>query len=87
MCYGQEINVAVRAARKIHTCSWCGEKIEVKTKYKRWFGVVNRDVSVTKMHEECDKAFEDNLDQVTDGDGCWYSVTWQPRGGFDPDRV
>lgn len=81
MCYGQEINSALRVARKGHKCMWCGEPIEKKTKYFYWFGLVVGEPQTTKLHPECQDAI--NANEVADYDGCYYLEGNQPRGGFD----
>lgn len=79
MCYGQEINSALRAARKRHTCHWCGERIEPKTKYFYWFGIVDGDTSHTKVHPECQAVIDENVRPGT----CWIPFTGQPRGAYN----
>lgn len=83
MCYGQEINSALRQARKKHRCDWCGEPIEPKTKYWSWFGIVEGDVSSTKTHPECEKAGQE---YVRETGTCWVIGDCQPRGGIDWER-
>jgi len=79
MCYGQEISNALVRARKKHSCDWCSEPIEPKTKYWKWFGIVDGDPSATKMHPECEAALaEANTDSM-----CWILNSGQPRGGFN----
>lgn len=80
MCYGTEINSALRRARKEHVCDWCGEKIEPKTKYRTWFGIVEGDVSNSKTHPECDEA---SNEYVGETGACWVLGMGQPRGGID----
>lgn len=80
MCYAQEINHALRAARKTHICDWCGEKIEPKTKYWRWFGIVEGDLSDTKLHPECERA---SMDYVAETGTCWLLGAGHPRGAID----
>ena len=82
MCYGQEISNALVRARKQHVCDWCGEKIEPKTKYWRWFGVVEGDASTTKMHEECSEALE-RMGRELGGPICYTVPAGQPRGSYD----
>ncbi len=83
MCYGQEISNALRRARKLHVCSWCSEKIEPKTKYFNWFGIVDGDPSNIKLHTECEEASEKFFASYP-GE-CW-TVGQHQRGEFDPDK-
>ena len=84
MCYGQEISNALRRARKRHTCDWCGELIEPKTKYLSWFGIVDGEAGSTKLHQECSDAAQIFYREYP-GE-CW--LPWnQPRGRFDPERL
>lgn len=82
MCYGTEINRALRSARKPHTCDWCGERIEKKSKYWAWFGIVEGDASYTKTHPECEGPSKEYAAEM---DGCWYPGQGQPRGGINWD--
>lgn len=44
--------VKVRAARKPHRCTWCGEVIEVGQPYERWMSVDDF-MQTNKAHPEC----------------------------------
>jgi len=80
MCYGQEINSALRVARKQHRCDWCNEPIEPKTKYLRWFGIVEGDLSSSRQHPECEKASSEWSNKTG---ACWILGWGQPRGRID----
>lgn len=49
----------IKAARKAHRCSWCGERINPGETYKRWRFFHNGDAGTCKMHPECFDAMED----------------------------
>lgn len=42
----------IRAARKTHTCDWCGELIVVGESYTRW-RYFDAGASTVKLHEDC----------------------------------
>lgn len=84
MCYAQEINRAViAAARKKHICAWCGEVIEKKKPYNRWFGIIDGETCDTKTHPECEKA---STEYANETNGCWYATGDHPRGKIDWNR-
>jgi len=83
MCHAETINSGLRFARKQHNCSWCGEKIEPKIRYFFWIGLVDGDFGETKMHKECDEAYQKYSEDAWDQCFEMYS---QPRGVFDPER-
>jgi len=85
MCYGQEISNALRRARKDHQCDWCSEKIEAKTKYFAWFGIIEREPASTKLHPECKEAAKGFFDLYPDE--CWMVPAGQPRGKLDPEML
>lgn len=82
MCYAQEINSALRRARKQHVCDWCSEPIEPKTKYFWWFGIVEGDAVNTTLHPECETASTEYSSELG---VCWYANTGQPRGAINWD--
>lgn len=43
----------VKAAKKPHVCSWCGESIVVGESYKRWRCYGDSGVATLKAHTEC----------------------------------
>ena len=43
-------------ARKAHRCTWCGEKIHVGERYKRWTCIGDDGPMTNRMHTECYEA-------------------------------
>lgn len=43
----------IKAAKKRHICSWCGQRIETGDAYKRWRCYDGIDAGTVKMHPEC----------------------------------
>ena len=67
----------IKAAKKAHICSWCGEKIDAGETYirYRWFSADG--ASVVKEHPEC----YDAMNEVIDLDGeIEFGVGEHPRG-------
>jgi|688.fasta_scaffold2386605_1 hypothetical protein len=52
----------IKAAKKAHQCSWCGERIEIGETYirYRWFG--DDGAGVVKEHPECFDAMNEMID-------------------------
>jgi len=48
----------VKASRKGHQCSWCGETIEAKQSYSRYRWYDRGDASTAKLHPECLEALD-----------------------------
>ncbi len=80
MYYGETLNQVVRMARKRHTCDWCHEAIEPKTKYNFWVGIIDHEFNKTKMHPECDEVWNDYVTETLD---CLLPYQAQPRGKID----
>ena len=43
-------------AKKAHRCSWCGEQIDPKTRYRRTRAINDGRPYTEKLHPECDGA-------------------------------
>lgn len=51
--------VTEQKAKKLHSCSWCGERIDLGEIYKRYrYFNSSQDAGTVKMHPEC---YEDML--------------------------
>jgi hypothetical protein len=70
----------VKAARKPHECSWCGERIEKGMPYKRYRYFDGGDAGTVKLHPECEAASAELIAEFNEaiefrpGDyprGCW----------------
>ena len=83
-----------QTARKEHACDWCGEKIEVGQRYRRWRWFDGGDTSVVKAHEECNAAWvyasNESVDEVRAGGdqprGVWQdedNIVWRPASDKD----
>lgn len=52
--------IEIRKARREHVCTYCGEAIEIGTRYPRWASYDDGRAFTNKMHPEClDAARED----------------------------
>jgi predicted RNA-binding Zn-ribbon protein involved in translation (DUF1610 family) len=51
----------IKAAKKLHRCSWCGQRIEIGDSYKRWRCYDGGEAGTVKMHPECDEACAEEL--------------------------
>ena len=45
--------VEIKASKKTHECSWCGETIEQGDSYTRYRWFDGSDATTVKMHPEC----------------------------------
>jgi len=66
----------VKAARKEHTCTYCGELILRGSSYKRWFWAEGYDSGPGTMHPECFAAFEDSGEE-------YYELYGQQRPAYE----
>ena len=48
-----------QAAKKVHRCSWCWQRIEIGSIYKRYRFFDGGDAGTCKMHPECFCAMEE----------------------------
>jgi hypothetical protein len=49
----------IKASKRRHVCTWCGEEITVGSSYLRWRGFgEDGNVGTIKMHPECEDAKE-----------------------------
>lgn len=46
----------IKAAKKAHTCEWCGERINVGESYVRYRWFHDGEAGTNRMHPECDGA-------------------------------
>lgn len=67
----------IKAARKQHGCSWCGERIEVGETYTRYRWFNDGDAGTCKMHPECHAAMQECAAE----EGGWFEF-----GPGDNDR-
>lgn len=51
-------DVTIQAARKQHTCWWCGDPIEPGETYRRWLWKDRGDVEAVKVHDDCYAAWK-----------------------------
>jgi hypothetical protein len=49
-------------ARKVHRCIWCGEPIEIGTKYRAECSVFDGEIQNHHWHEECNADAIENMD-------------------------
>lgn len=49
----------IKAAKKSHRCSWCYERIEVGSEYRRYRHFDQGDAGTVKMHPECYEAMHE----------------------------
>lgn len=74
----------IKAARKHHTCSWCGTRIDKDEPYSRYRYFDGGAAVTVKLHPECD----DISNEVTLREGpIEFRPGDNPRGcdcGFDP---
>ena len=56
---GQTELEIVKSAKKAHRCSWCYERIEVGSEYRRWRSFDGGDAFTIKMHPECCEAMHE----------------------------
>ena len=50
------------ARRKEHVCDWCGEKIVIGWRYRKWRCFDAGHAQTVKVHEECYGAMIDQMD-------------------------
>lgn len=75
---------SIKAAKKNHRCSWCGQQIDTGQPYERWRWFDGGDASTVKVHPECCLA----VDEWAQAGGEEFSMGDSPRGctcGFDKD--
>lgn len=77
MGYSTELQ-SIAAARSAHRCSWCAERIDVGTPYKRYRYFDGGDACTVKLHPEC----SDILDETVSEEGGDYEFQSgdNPRG-------
>lgn len=61
----------IKAARKAHACSWCGERIEVGDTYTRYRFFQHGDAGTCRMHPECLAA----MHEEANNEGGWIEFT------------
>ena len=67
-------------AIKKHSCSWCGEAIEIGEQYKRYRYFSDGDAATVKMHPEC----YDDLSVCARANGNW--IEWMPGDAERPKK-
>lgn len=60
------LSLAERTARKPHTCIWCGEDIEVGTRYLDERSVYEGEMQLHRWHPECLPACRSALREAGD---------------------
>jgi hypothetical protein len=56
--------MTMQRARIAHRCTWCGQAIEPRTDYWRWYSINEDGVAATcKMHPECLGAAREDDDE------------------------
>jgi len=70
--------VETHTAAKEHRCSWCWQRIESGSKYKRYRWWNGGDTGTEKMHPECHGA----MIEAAREEGGW--VEWTPGDGERP---
>lgn len=66
-------------ARKSYKCSWCGEEIKKGDKYYKYVIADDSELTVTKLHIECDEAATISFEGCSD-DECYFETYAQKRG-------
>ena len=67
--------IIIKAAKKIHRCSWCGTRITIGETYKKYRYFDGGDAGTVKIHFDCYEAMLD-CDDLSDG----FSPGDNPRG-------
>ena len=70
----------IKAAKKMHACSWCGETIEIGQPYARWRWYDSGDAVTVKAHPECRLAWDELASE--EGGSVEVYPGENPRGGI-----
>lgn len=66
----------IRRSRKVYTCHWCAERVEIHSTYSTWFTYGEN--TITRMHPECYTAMlkADHYDEELPPPGTYRRGCW-----------
>ena len=70
----------IHTAKKVHSCSWCDQRIDTGESYFRYRWFDGGDAGTVKLHPECKQAWDDLA--AIDGQDLEVYPGQYPRGCF-----